>query len=92
MSRKLKMPCCLIKTPRYMYKRGLDDLFVKKDFDSVDEYKLEFDCNNYCLNEIAENLTVFTSQIGNHWTFLTENSDEIASYIFKFINSNKPKL
>ena len=75
-----------------MYRRSLNDLYVKKDFESDDENKLEFDCDNYCLDEIAENLIVFTSQIGNHWTFLMENSDEIAHYVIKFINSNKSKL
>lgn len=78
-----------------MYRRNLNELYVKKDFESDDDdddEKLEFDCNNYCLHEIVENLTVYSSEIGNHWTFLIENSEAIANYIIKFMDSYKSKL
>ena len=89
---KLKTPVSLIKTSKYMYRNGLDDLYVKKDFDSDDEFKLEIDQFDYSLNEIANNVDVFECKNGNHWTFISECSVEITNFIIKIINFNKSKI
>lgn len=89
---KLSTPISLFKANKFMYERVLNELKFRKDYDSKEELKLEFDSSDYGLHEIALNYSVHSFQKGNHWSMINENLFEITNAIVQISNSTKSKL
>ena len=83
---KLDLPVVLMKSRQFLYK-DLKDLFVNVDYESVEQFKLEFNKINYNLNEISSNLEVIEFSSGNHWTFISENCEQISTHLARLFKS-----
>ena len=85
---KLRVPVVLIKTKNFMYKKFINDLYYLSDKHNQ-PCKLDMNENDYSLSEIAEHLSVYVCQNGNHWTFVSESAKQIADFVTKASFKNK---